>query len=57
MVMELTYFGMETATKENLKKGRQTAKANTLGQMVRYMSVNSGMDSNMVKAGGNQLEK
>ena len=57
MVMELTFFGMEIATKENLEKARQMAKANTLGQMVRYMSVNSGTDSSMAKAGGNQLEK
>ena len=57
MVTEQIFLGMEIATKDNLKKAKQTAKVNTHGQMVQYMLVNSGMASNMVKGGGNQLEK
>ena len=37
MVTEQTYSGMEIVIKENLKKAKQTAKVNTLGQMVQYM--------------------
>jgi hypothetical protein len=57
MVMGQTLSGMEIAIKENLKKEKQTAKVNTLGQMVQYMWVNSGMALSMEKADGNQQER
>lgn len=57
MVTEQTFSEMETATKENLKKVKLTAKVNTLGLMVQYMWVNSGMVLSMEKGGGNQQER
>ncbi len=57
MVTEQIFLGMEIATKENLKKAKQTAKVNTHGQMVQYMLVNSRMALSRAKGGGNRLEK
>lgn len=37
METALTFLGMETAIKENLKKARQMGKVNIPGQMVQYM--------------------